>query len=348
LHAHKPHTKPAYKRSQASNPANYYGPNAAAQPLPPLSNQPQQRPYTAAPPIQAFSITANHRTPKQETEQPDDSQQSGPTGILKRPPSNSQLTEKPKKQHSKSVEFYVQHVHSLRSEANSKEPISPMPITVDNLLPVLSMKLGDDTAAGFALSGLCDSCGALNTGYTPFHQWIYATHPHLVKEYREFDDNDPFEPIKLLGAIRHPSDYDESKFGMLTAIIRYITPYKNAAGETLTLSFALGNDVSTNTIFGLPTLDALQFVWDISSNSAHSKSCGLDFPIHRRGSKRGLPDGVTFDAAEFKRTIAATSAISPMKVNGTQFPTTHHSQIMDVIDEFDGDKLTKRYIGRPS
>jgi hypothetical protein len=135
---------------------------------------------------------------------------------------------------------------------------------------------------------------------------------------------------------------------MLTAIIRYTTPYKNSEGNSLLLSFALGDDVSTNTIFGLPTLDALKLVWDISSDTALSQTCDATFPIKRRGSRRGLPDGVTFDPAEFKRALAATSVLCPTPVDSTELPIAHAMQVIDVHDDYAGNTLTKRSIDIPS
>jgi hypothetical protein len=220
-----------------------------------------------------------------------------------------------------------------------------MPIAVDNMLPVLSLALGLGATDNISLTGLCDSCGALNTGYTLFHQWIYATYPHLVAEYREFNDKNPFEPIKLLGAIRHPSDFNETDYGLLTAIIRYKTPYTATDGKPILLSIALGNDVSTNTIFGLPTLDSLQLTWDFSTNTATSKCCGNTFTIQRRGSKRGLPDNVHFDTNEFERIMAA-SEISAATAT-TDSPQTRNNTVtfsIDVKDEFSGASLIKRQL----
>jgi hypothetical protein len=268
--------------------------------------------------------------------------------ILKRHSSEDPTSESSKKQDNHTVNLFVQHVLVLQQQPDLPARIAPMPITVDNLLPVLSMELGKVSPAGFVLAGLCDSCGALNTGYTPFHQWIYATYPHLVHEYRAFDDNDPFEPIKLLGAIRHPTDFNESDFGLLTAIIRYHTPYKNSNGAPLTVSFALGTDVSTNTIFGLPTLDDLQLVWDITSDSAISKSCGITFPLQRRGSNRGLPAGVTFDATEFERSFAATKITNVHNICIDQLTDAKYSHSTEVFDEFADNTLIRRHVGNPA
>ena len=47
--------------------------------------------------------------------------------------------------------------------------------------------------------------------------------PDLVAELISFDDANPFQPIKLGGDIRDPSDFAAADHGTLTAVVRYIT-----------------------------------------------------------------------------------------------------------------------------
>ena len=77
--------------------------------------------------------------------------------------------------------------------------------------------------------------------------------PGIVASFERFDDSNPFEPIKLGGAIRHPDDYNESMHGQLTAIIRYKTPYFDNDGSPICILFGIGNDMSVNTILGSKT-----------------------------------------------------------------------------------------------
>ena len=49
--------------------------------------------------------------------------------------------------------------------------------------------------------------------------------PDLVAELISFDDANPFQPIKLGGDIRDPSDFAAADHGTLTAVVRYHTPY---------------------------------------------------------------------------------------------------------------------------
>lgn len=77
--------------------------------------------------------------------------------------------------------------------------------------------------------------------------------PNIVASFERFDDSNPFEPIKLGGAIRHPDDYNESMHGQLTAIIRYKTPYFDNDGSPICILFGIGNDMTVNTILGSKT-----------------------------------------------------------------------------------------------
>jgi hypothetical protein len=96
-----------------------------------------------------------------------------------------------------------------------------MPIAIDNGLPLLTLLLGLAAPAHiwFPLVGLMDTCGALNTGYLPFHQWIMSERPLFVAKYLAFDDTNPFNPVKLGGAIRNPNNFDATNHGNLTADI---------------------------------------------------------------------------------------------------------------------------------
>jgi hypothetical protein len=105
-----------------------------------------------------------------------------------------------------------------------------------------------------------DTCGALNTGYLPFHQWLMSQHPELVTEYISFDASNPFEPIKLGGAIRDPDNFDGSMHGNLTAVIHSLTLYTDPFDNPIIFSFALGHNVTVNIIFWFPMLCNLDFL----------------------------------------------------------------------------------------
>jgi hypothetical protein len=123
-----------------------------------------------------------------------------------------------------------------------------MPIAIDNGLPHITVTLGANTTTDPTLCGLMDTCGALNTGYLNFHLWLMSERPDLVVEFLSFDDSNPFEPIKLGGAICDPANLDATDHGNLTAVICYRTPYTDLSGSLITLSFALGPDVTTHAL----------------------------------------------------------------------------------------------------
>jgi hypothetical protein len=83
-----------------------------------------------------------------------------------------------------------------------------MPIRVDNGLLHLCLHLGLDADA--TLSVLFDSGATLSSGHLPCHLWIMRKNPDVVASFERFDDSNPFEPIKLGGAIRHPDDHGKS------------------------------------------------------------------------------------------------------------------------------------------
>jgi hypothetical protein len=138
-----------------------------------------------------------------------------------------------------------------------------------------------------------------------------SVRPDIVAEFISFDDASPFEPIKLGGAIQDPAEFVSDDHGNLTAVIRYYTPYTDTTGSPITLSFALGSDVTVNTIFGLPMLCDLDAVISLRSNSMHSRSLNCDFPITRLAAKFGLPSGCSFDPAAASRNHASTLNLTP-------------------------------------
>jgi hypothetical protein len=211
----------------------------------------------------------------------------------------------------------VQLVKTFNTRQVPKPVLPPMPIAIDNGLPHITFDLGANKLTDPSLCGLMDTCGALNTGYLLFHLWLKSERPDLVAEYISFDDTNKFEPIKLGGAIRDPADFDASDHGNLTAVIRYYTPYTDLSGCPVTMSFALGPDVTVNTIFGLPMLCDLDSVISLRSNTLHSRALDVTFPISRAAATFGLPTNCTFDPVSDARIHASTFGLSPPSSDST-------------------------------
>ena len=66
---------------------------------------------------------------------------------------------------------------------------------------------------------LCDAGAALASGYLKHHLQIRSKCPSIVHSLEVFDSGNPFDPIKLLGAIDNPDNYNPGKHGILSAVI---------------------------------------------------------------------------------------------------------------------------------
>jgi hypothetical protein len=203
-------------------------------------------------------------------------------------------------------------IYHERSESHP-----PMPVAIDNGLPHVGIQLGcdPDGSGDQRLEALLDTCSALNTGLDKFHFWFASMYPHCVAELIHCNDpHVPFEAIRLLGAVTdHVTDTNTiSTHGQLTAVIRYYSPCTQIGHSTrpVVLSFALGPDVSTNTIIGLPTIDSFGLSIDLRVNLAYSSVCDTTFAIRRARISYGLPPGISFDVDHFRRTSQQADATS--------------------------------------
>jgi hypothetical protein len=187
----------------------------------------------------------------------------------------------------------------------------PLPVAIDNRLPHISIQVGgqQDPSGAHHLSSLLDTGAALNTGFLPFHLWFASMYPHCVADLIHCDDpHKPFAAARLLGAVADRNTL--STHGRLTAVIRYFTPYTQTGNDNrpVILSFALGPDVTVNSIIGLPTIDSFNLSIDLCNNRAHSSICATTFDIRRACISHGLPPGVSFDIDNFRRTSPRADA----------------------------------------
>jgi len=203
---------------------------------------------------------------------------------------------------------YVQMVLNFRSTN-----LRPMPITSQNELAHIKWLIwAADNKELIGLSMLYDTGSALNTGYLPYHSQIVKCHPSVVKRLEYFDGSNPFEPIKLCGAITQPSDYDSGNHGILSAVVEYHTPYKYRNGEPVSLTIALGNSMTVNTILGLPTIreGELEPRWSKQEYISHVYQAR--FPIEYVATKRAdIPESkqsaIKIESAELSPINVSTS-----------------------------------------
>lgn len=83
--------------------------------------------------------------------------------------------------------------------------------------------------------------------------------------------------------------------------------------NSITLSFALGTDVTVNTIFSLPMLCDLDAIISLilPSNLMHSRALNADFLITHDAATFGLPSGCTFDPTSASRNNAGSLGLGP-------------------------------------
>jgi len=210
-----------------------------------------------------------------------------------------------------------------------------MPIRIDMGLPTITFRLGIDHKENMPskvpppdvlLDALFDSCGSLNAGQLDYHLWLISKRPDIVKELRYFDGHQPFDPLCLEGVITDPSELQNTSHGRLTALVRYKTPYRDTNKMPISLSFALGKDVSTNTIIGLPTLRGLEFQTDFTSFTAYSNILKLPFKLKPTAGKLGLPPGIAFDAAAYRKHYDDQLAAQRLRGPSTVLRVIAHEQ----------------------
>ena len=140
---------------------------------------------------------------------------------------------------------------------------------------------------------------------TVLHQWVITNHPHIVASYEEFNDANPFTPLKLDCAV--PTlDGDDDLSGKLTAVVEYRTRYTLPNGSPATVKFGLGKDIRVNAILGLPQQAAWRMIIDLNENKCFCQSLGMVFPFEFHDAAKGLPSNIKFSHEDFMRPPSET------------------------------------------
>ena len=80
-----------------------------------------------------------------------------------------------------------------------------MPLALYNNISGIIIKIGNlhnSPSSCQNFLALVDSCAAMNIGNLEIHQWIITKFPEIVAEYIEYNDTNPFQPLKLKVAIQ--------------------------------------------------------------------------------------------------------------------------------------------------
>jgi len=170
--------------------------------------------------------------------------------------------------------------------------IRSIPCLVENRLPNINLDIGrvfDD----LCITVLYDSCGAISTGYLRYHLWVASQYPETVASLEYFNDSLPFEPVMLGGAITATTG-TPAHHGMLSAVIAYHTPYTFLDGSEFLLTFALGNEVAVNSLFGWADIRRLATTLNTATNSVTSTAIRATFDVIMREPDFDLPAGTDF------------------------------------------------------
>ena len=178
----------------------------------------------------------------------------------------------------------------VATESTANKP-RPMPIAVNNRMPTADFRLVcKDLHPCMDLGCLVDSCGGLNSGFIDFHCYVRDKFPECVVAFEQFNDSNPFHPIKLGGALTDQNQYEGSTHGQLTAVITYRTQFIHRdTKKPILLKFALGKDVSVNSLCGAPMLRDLGAVIDLGSDKLHLTKVNTSLPLLWSETNRGAP-----------------------------------------------------------
>ena len=121
---------------------------------------------------------------------------------------------------------------------------------------------------------LLDSGAVTNSGNKEYHQKAMHRCPDIVAEYLECGPGTTFDLVKLRVDVDSSSVADDC----LTAIIHYKTPYYIASRPLLRF-FALGVNLSVNTILGTPFLEQLKRVLDLRDRTLNLRLIGKTLPL---------------------------------------------------------------------
>ena len=113
--------------------------------------------------------------------------------------------------------FVEEYVQFLDINNMIKINYRPMPITSRNELPHIKLTISccnGNNAIGIKM--LYDTGAALSTGFLDYHENIWKKHPKVVARYEKFDGENPFDPIKLCGAINNRMYFCRYRRGLHT------------------------------------------------------------------------------------------------------------------------------------
>ena len=138
-----------------------------------------------------------------------------------------------------------------------------MPIAINNSIPSIKFYLRLILEAEDCMRILVNTCAAMNTGNIDYYLWVMSQCPTMVAEHLKCDPNTKYDIVKLFATLDLNVTHQPNTHGQMTTIIRYDIPYLVHGKDPLILSFALGDNISLRSVFGIPTLLAVSATIDL-------------------------------------------------------------------------------------
>jgi hypothetical protein len=103
---------------------------------------------------------------------------------------------------------------------------------------------------------------------------------------------DKYTPLTLSGIVHGDKDAASQKpSAILPIVIEYWMPFLTKEGHKTTLKIALGNEVSVNTIIGMPMIRPAKLSFDLVDNVVESGILDTEpFPVIYRPTIQSAPD----------------------------------------------------------
>ena len=135
-----------------------------------------------------------------------------------------------------------------------------------------------------------DTCAACNVGFAGHHLPIAERYPELVKSVTYTADK--YSPLTLSGIVHgEKGKSTKQPSAILPIVIEYWMPFLTKEGHKTTLKIALGNEVSVNTIIGMPMIRPAKLSFDLVDNVVDSGILDTEpFPVIYRPTIQSAPD----------------------------------------------------------
>ena len=159
---------------------------------------------------------------------------------------------------------------------------------------------------------LVDISATMNTGNKDHHTQVMSQCPNMVAEYIECGTNTEYEVVQLLTALDLKETHQPVNHGSMTAVIRYRIPYFVNNTSSLSLLFALDNDVELRSILGTHFLLAMGAVFDLVQDQFKCSELNKEFNLKLDPPGKGLSDGIIFDTSFTTVPGGVSSNVTPL------------------------------------